>query len=302
MQTKSIVFFGSGPVAAKSLALLAQNFTIEAVVTKPATVVQMSSIVSGDRVYSAGNKLELDDLIVAKQFSSQLAILIDFGIIVSEKVIQSFEYGIINSHFSILPELRGADPISFAILSGQAKTGVSLMLVDKGMDTGKIITSKVLKIDPGDTTPSLTEKLITLSNGLLTDFVPKYIDGTIKPKTQPHPDRATYSRKLSKKDGLIDWSKPAEAIEREIRAFIDWPKSRTNLAGKDVIITKAHAAPSNSPGSKPGGVEQSLLEQGILMIETAKGTLCVDELKPAGKKEMPVQAFLAGYKHLLKKD
>ncbi len=157
-----IVFFGSGPVAAKSAALLAQDFEIEAVITKPATVAQMTSMLPKDTcVYSVNTKSELDDLITAQLFSSKLGILIDFGIIVSQKVIDYFPLGIINSHFSILPEWRGADPISFAILSGQKETGVSLMLLVEAMDEGPILSIGIQELKGTETGTGLTQKLIT---------------------------------------------------------------------------------------------------------------------------------------------
>jgi methionyl-tRNA formyltransferase len=298
-QPHSIVFFGSGPVAAASLRLLAKNFTVEAVITKPSTAKEMSRALPGTPLYAVSNKQELNDLITDHNFNSNLGVLIDFGIIVSQRVIDVFELGIINSHFSVLPEWRGADPISFAVLSGQKTTGVSLMLIDEGMDTGKILVTKSLPIAIPETTPSLTAKLINLSDQLLTEYIPKYISGEVKPRAQSHPDRATYSRKLTKEDGIIDWTKPAEAIEREIRAFIEWPKSRTTLGGKDVIITAAHAVPSQPADSKPGDID--IVDQtGHLGIVTGNGTLWIDTLKPAGKKEMPAKAFLAGYGSLLK--
>ncbi len=298
MSKDAIVFFGSGPVAAKSLELLSETFEIEAVVTKPSTVHQMTSTLKNVRVCSVNTKSELDELIATETFTSKLAVLIDFGIIVSKTVIDSFPLGIVNSHFSVLPELRGADPISFAILSGQPKTGVSLMLIDEGMDTGKILTTKSLAINPSDTTPTLTYKLITLSNDLLAEFIPRYVLGEVSPRTQSHPERATYSRKLTKEDGILDWNKPAAVLEREIRAFVEWPKSRATLAGKDVIITKAHAVPSQAKDSKPGDIDivDQVKEFGIV---TGSGTLWVDQLKPAGKNEMTAEAFLAGHKNLL---
>ena len=292
MSKDSIVFFGSGPVAAKSLQLLSKSFSIEAIVTKPSTVQQMTSTLKDARIYSVSNKTELDNLITTKPFGSKLAVLIDFGIIVSKAVIDSFPLGIINSHFSVLPELRGADPISFAILSGQPKTGVSLMFIDEGMDTGKILTAKSLVISPSDTTPTLTDKLITLSNNLLGEYIPLYILGEISPRSQSHPDRATYSRKLTKEDGLIDWTKPAEVIEREIRAFIEWPKSYTQLAGKDVTITAVRLVKeSGTPGSIGARAKE-------IIIYCGKDALSIDKLKPAGKNEMTSEAFLAGHKHL----
>src|SRR5688572_20047531 len=124
-----IVFFGSGPVAAESLRLLGQSFEIEAIVTKPSTTREMGAAAGSARLLTVENRHELDVLISEHPFESEVGVLIDFGIIVSQKVIDYFPKGIINSHFSLLPEWRGADPITFSILSGQKKTGVSLMLL-----------------------------------------------------------------------------------------------------------------------------------------------------------------------------
>lgn len=296
--TVPIVFFGSGPVAAKSLELLLKHQTISAVITKPTTLHEMSAVADNTSVYTVSNKRELDELVASDTLgNSPLGVLIDFGIIVSQNVIDSFEYGIINSHFSLLPELRGADPISFAVLSGQKTTGVSLMMIDEGMDTGKILVTKSMPISEQDTTPSLTDKLIQLSDRLLETYIPRYLSGEAQPRSQSHPERATYSRKLTKTDGLIDWHKPADVLEREIRAFIAWPKSRTTLGGKDVVITKAHAAESDDAIGEPGDI--IIFDKELLGINTGSGVLWIDELKPAGKKEMPAKAFLAGYRHLL---
>lgn len=289
----SLVFFGSGPVAAASLRHLAQHFTIEAVITKAVTKADMAALVPGTPVFTAEKKAELTHLITEKQFSSPLGVIVDFGIIVEQAVIGAFPLGIVNSHFSLLPQWRGADPISFAILSGQAKTGVSLMLIEPTLDTGKLLVQRGLTIDVSETTDSLTAKLVKLSNELLVDYLPRYQNGELRPRSQPHPNRATYSRKLSKEDGLLDWTKPAEQLEREIRAFTSWPKSYTQLGDKDVIITKAHVVTTTM---KPGEIVATKKE---LLIGTSKGALAIDVLKPAGKAEMTVQGFLAGYKQLL---
>lgn len=290
--SETVVFFGSGPVAATSLELLAKSFVVEAVITKPKPehhrgdfpVIDLAEKLKLP-MYTARNKAELSDLITTTLFKSRIGVLIDFGIIVAQDVIDAFPLGIVNSHFSLLPEWRGADPITFAILSGQPKTGVSLMTIDEGMDTGKILTQKTWHIKPGSTATTLTDELITLSDQLLAEYLPRYVSGDIKPRQQPHPNRATYSRKLSKEDGLVDLSKPAEQLEREIRAFSEWPKSYTQLAGKDVIITQAHVSSDTSPKD--------------LALKTSQGYLIIDQLKPAGGKEMTAQAFLAGHKHLL---
>ena len=164
------------------------------------------------------------------------------------------------------------------------------MIIDEGLDTGKIITQKNLPVSPNATTDSLTSKLINLSNGLLKDTLPKYLAGKIRPRSQPHPDRATYSRKLAKHDGIIDWAKPAKQIEREIRAYQPWPKSRTTLAKKDVIIASAKVI---SGDRKPGDV--TVVDKDIVVF-CGQDALLIKELKPAGKKTMSAEAFLAGYK------
>jgi len=295
-QNISIVFLGSGPVAAQSLHLLQTRFSVEAVITKPSTAKEMEAAAPDIPLYPVNNRTELDELLTTKSFTSRVAILIDFGIIISRTAIDSFPLGIINSHFSLLPEWRGADPISFAILSGQTKTGVSLMLLDEGMDTGKILVTKSLPIDPKDTTPSLTDKLIVLSDSLLREHVPRHYSGNLQSRQQSHPGRATYSRKLTKDDGIIDWTKSAEVLEREIRAFNGWPKSRTMLGNKEVIITAAHTTPNHVTDTKPGDIEIRGAELGV---GTTKGVLWIDKIKPAGKNEMTAAAFLAGYRHSL---
>lgn len=303
--TASVVFFGSGPVAAKSLKKLYAHTPVEAVITKPspthhkdpAPMLEMCTEL-GLAVHTPVNKKELDQLFRDNSFDSKLGLVIDYGIIISKEVIDAFALGIINSHFSLLPRWRGADPITFAILSGDTKTGVSLMVIDEHMDTGKLITQKTLHLASDETTPSLTDKLISLSDELLQDYLPRYVSGAIKPRKQPHPDRTTYSRKLTKDDGILDFTKPAKVLEREIRAFVGWPASRTNIAGKDVIITGAHALPSAGQNAKPGDINV-VYETHQIGITTSDGTLWIDRLKPAGKNEMTAQAFLAGHKHLL---
>lgn len=293
MSRLRIVFFGSGPVAAKSLSLMQTDFDIEAVVTKPTTEDEMKQAANGAAVYLVSNKQELSELLSRKPFRSEVGILIDFGIIVTGDVIDYFPKGIINSHFSLLPEWRGADPITFAILSGQTKTGVSLMMIDEGMDTGQIIRQKSLPISPDETTATLTDKLIELSDQLLKSDLSAYVAGKLPARAQPHPDRATYSRKLTKEDGLLDFRKSARQLEREVRAFVEWPKSRTKLAGIDVIITKASVSDNRG---EPGTV---IVQDKRLLINCAEGALVIKKLKPAGKSEMTAEAFLAGYSNRL---
>lgn len=299
-KSKTVVFFGSGPVAAESLERLTKNFTVEAVVSKPRPAHHRGSFPVLDvaaklklPVHLASSKAELSHIISSQSFSSQLGILIDFGIIVGQDVIDYFPLGIINSHFSILPEWRGADPISFAILSGQSETGVSLMLLVAAMDEGPLLAYGEQPLDGTETTPVLTERLISLSDALLRDQLPRYFDGATTVPQSLTGRQVSYSRKLTKEDGVLDWQKPAAQLEREIRAFIDWPKSRTTLAHKDVVITKAHVVPlTGSPGTLT-------VQDKTIVVACGQQALALDCLKPAGRPEMTGQAFLAGYRQLL---
>lgn len=303
----SVVFFGSGPVAAASLELLRNDFNIEAVVTKPKPTHHKEAfpvIEVAEKckipLHLVSNRTDLSDLVASKPFKSSVGVLIDFGIIVSQDVIDYFPRGIVNSHFSLLPEWRGADPITFSILSGQESTGVSLMLLVAAMDEGPLISFGKYKLPANITTPLLTEHLINLSHKLLKDELPRYLANIdFKPAPQTITGRKTsYSRKLTKSDGLIDWNKPALEIEREIRAFLDWPKSRAHLAGIDLIITQAHATPSVGVDQKPGDITVAP-EAHEFGVATSNGTLWINRLKPAGKNEMTAEDFINGHKELL---
>lgn len=298
-----IVFFGSGPVAAASLELLARSFAIEAVITKPRPThhrgevpVLTTANKLGLKIIEVATKAEATEAVVKAEFASRVGVLIDFGIIVSQDVIERFPLGIVNSHFSLLPQWRGADPITFSILSGQDKTGVSLMLLVAAMDEGPLLAVGEFDLPPDITTPELTKDLVGISYALLRDTLPRYVAGEVKSASQEkvagivgYSTEPSYSRKLSKEDSVLDWNKPAVQLEREIRAFLEWPKSRTILGDHAVIITKAHAADGEGT---PG---ELWVHDKSLGIYTAKGILMIDKLKPAGKQEMTAEAFLNGY-------
>jgi methionyl-tRNA formyltransferase len=294
--SEPILFFGSGPVAAESLRFLSRTFVVEAVITKPAPPhhrgdVPVATLAKeiGIKTYFVRNKVELSNLFRTDVGSARLGVLVDFGIIVPQLVIDHFRLGIVNSHFSLLPQWRGADPITFAVLSGQQETGVSLMLLVEAMDEGPLLAQSPCELPSTITTPELTEQLIELSNFTLGTVLPLYIEGKAAPIAQDDSIAATYSRKLTKEDGIINWQKPAIQIERDIRAFIDWPKSHTNINKHTITITQAHVQDVTGPPGKVSVVNKALL------VYCGKQALIIDRLKPAGKKEMTSQAFLAGY-------
>lgn len=229
-----------------------------------------------------------------KPHKAQLAVLAAYGRIIPQAVLDEFPLGIINIHPSLLPLYRGPTPIEQAILDGADKTGVSIMRLTAGMDEGPIYKQKTLQIRPGESKESLTKRLQMLGAELLTEVLAGIADGKLSPRQQPHPDRATYSHKITKEHGELDFSKPAEVLEREIRAFMEWPKSHTKLANIDVIITSASVINySSQPGTFEVGNKQ-------LVIYCGEDALVVNKLKPAGKPEMTAQAFIAGYGHKLK--
>lgn len=296
--SEPIIFFGSGPVAAKSLRFLHEQFTIRAVVTKPlpphhhgdAPVAHFAESNSLE-IYYSRDKNELLDIFKDNNFLNgvRLGVLVDFGIIIPGAVLGYFGLGIVNSHFSLLPEWRGADPITFAVLSGQPVTGVSLMLIVEAMDEGPLLAQERYRIQPGTTTPQLTEALINLSNSMLSSSLPTYMSGMISPVEQNPSKPATYSRKLTKYDGQINWDKDAKLLEREIRAFAGWPRSHAKINGAQVIIIKTHIL---SLSGEPGRAE---VVDGQLVVHCGRSSLVIDLLKPAGKNEMSGPDFLRGH-------
>lgn len=295
--SETIVFFGSGPVAAASLRLLHQSFNIEAVITKPRAAHHKGDVPVLDVaeelgliIHEAADKRSLNELFANRPVKSKAAVLIDFGIIVSQAVIDYFPLGIVNSHFSLLPEWRGADPITFSILSGQKETGVSLMILVAGMDEGPLLAQAPYTLSPTITTPELTDDLVQLSYEMLDEVLPKYLNGSIHPFEQDPDQEPSYSRKLNKDDSIIDWHKEAVQIEREVRAFIEWPKSRARFGALDVVITAAGVLDATGiPG------ETAVLDKRPV-VYCGQQALIINKLKPAGKKEMTGKAFLAGYK------
>lgn len=224
---------------------------------------------------------------------AQLAVLAAYGRIIPQRVLDEFPLGIINIHPSLLPQYRGPTPIEQAILAGLPKTGVSIMQLSAGMDEGPIYKQKTYHLTGNETKSELTQALQLLGAELLIEVIEPISKGIMKPRQQPHPDRATYCQKIKKEDGMLDWQKPAITLAREIRAYAGWPQSRTTLAGKDIVVLSAEAS---DMVLQPG--EISIQGKGIF-VGCKEGSLKLLTLKPAGKKAMSAEAFLAGYKQLL---
>lgn len=227
-----------------------------------------------------------------ENYGASIGVLVAYGKIIPQSIIDIFPKGIVNIHPSLLPLHRGPTPIESVILDGSTTSGVSIMSLVKSMDAGPIYGQSEVTIDSQPTKQQLADLLLEIGSTMLIELLPGIIQGEIVAVPQDD-SAATYDELLSKDAGIIDWEKPSLQLERQVRAYAQWPKSRTKLAGKDVIITRAHAVSSEQAGCKPGDVE-AVTDAGIVMVCTASGSLCIERLKPAGKREMSAKEFLAG--------
>lgn len=223
-------------------------------------------------------------------FKAEAAVLVAFGKIVPQTVIDIFPRGIINIHPSLLPKHRGPTPIESVILNGEGETGVSLMQLSAEMDAGPVFAQETILLNGRETKQQLADQLLGIGKDMLMNYLPQIIDGSLPPITQKE-SNATYDNRIGKVDGVLDFvGKNAEQLEREVRAFAGWPRSRAKIGTTEVVITQAHAADTNGTPGTP------LLDGTTLGIYASQGALVIDSLIPSGKKEMPTQAFLAGYK------
>lgn len=299
----SVVFFGTGDVSLKTLEGIHPTIAVEAIITKPDLVTS-----SGHRLQPAvktwatkhtipchqpANKAELIELFSSTQFSSRLGLVVDYGLIIPTGVIDSFELGILNSHFSLLPKWRGADPITWSILAGDKATGVTIMQLEAGMDTGDILAVEEYDLAVKETTESLTTKLITISNKLLLVTIPKYLAGTLTPQPQDN-TQATFSKKITKQDGELKPEKySATELERQIRAYLGWPGSYIERKGIRLTIKQALADQESLP------INTLMEHNGKLLLGCKEGSLDILSIQPAGKKPMDAKGFVNGYARLL---
>lgn len=225
---------------------------------------------------------------------ADIGVLVAFGQIIPQLVLDIFPHGILNIHPSLLPKHRGSTPIENAILSGEAKTGVSIMKLERKMDAGPIYGQTEIKLAGDESKQSIADTLIELGGGLLAEIIPKITSGSATPLAQDE-SSATYDQLIIKDSGRIDPNKSAEQLVREIRAYAEWPKSTMAIAGVEVIITSAHTVGTAS--EKPAGTIFADVKD--LCLQTVSGILVIDSLKPAGKPEMTAAAFLAGHRNKL---
>lgn len=250
-----------------------------------------------------------DGLAAYRDLRPDLVVVAAYGQILSKDVIATPAVGIINVHASLLPKYRGAAPVAYAILNGEAQTGVTIIKVTPGLDSGDMILQEALDIRPDDTTGTLEARLAEQGARLAVEAVKKYQAGGPVEGVKQDPALVTKAPKIKKEFGLIDWSKPAEQVAWHVRAMQPWPTAYTFLhrPGKEplrVIVTKTDShgyRPALDPGPAAGSVASSSDDTtiGEICVECGRGpgrtSLCITELQPAGKKRMAAAEFLRGY-------
>jgi methionyl-tRNA formyltransferase len=218
----------------------------------------------------------------------ELIVVAAFGQILRSEILILPLYGCLNVHASLLPRWRGAAPIQAAILAGDAESGVTIMKMDAGVDTGPLLAQRACPILEDDTAASLSPRLAKLGATLLIETLPAYLAGALSP--QPQPEKGiTYAPMLKKEDGQLDFTHPAVDLARRVRAFDPWPGAFTLWQGQILKIRRAHPVQAASPG--PGA---TLTFRGLPAFGCGDGLLVLDELQQAGKKPMPGAHFLRG--------
>jgi methionyl-tRNA formyltransferase len=223
-------------------------------------------------------------------WNPDLIVVAAFGQILKKDVLFLPRFGSLNVHASLLPRWRGAAPINAAILHGDAETGVTIMKMDVGLDTGPILTQRSIPLTPNDTAGSVFDKLSHLGADLLIETLPDYLSGKIEPVPQPE-EGMTYAPMLKKEEGQLDFTRPADELERRIRAFNPWPGAFMDFDGMLLKVHRAHV----EAGEAAAG--QRLIYREQPAVGAGDGLLILDEVQPAGKKAMSGKSFLAGARH-----
>jgi methionyl-tRNA formyltransferase len=229
-----------------------------------------------------------------RDLTPDVIIVAAYGLILPRDVLMFPPHGCVNTHASLLPRHRGAAPIVAALLAGDAETGITLMRIDEGLDTGPILAQHAIPIDDDDTTGTLTPKLANLAAELFSETLPRILAGEIVPQPQDHA-RATMFKQIKKEEGLIDWTRPATEMARRVRAFNPWPSAFTFWNGVPMKIVRAEAS-SGKTDAEPGHVTQIGKE---IAVTTGDGALILREVQLAGKRVMKIEEFVRGQREFV---
>lgn len=296
--TIKIVFMGSPDFALPTLRALAGCYEVVGVVTQPDKPSGRGQVLAPPPVKQLALELGLPVMQPVKlrepesfarleAWAPDMIVVAAFGQILRQNVLDMPRWGCINVHASLLPRWRGAAPIQAAIVNGDAQTGVTIMKMDAGVDTGAMLSQRATAIQPDDTAGSLSDRLAEMGAGLLLDTLPDWLAGKLTPQAQ---DGALTTRAamLKKEDGLLDLSQPAADLERRVRGFAPWPGSYILWQGQPFKIHRVHIV-------RGGGQAGQRLEVGGLpALATSDGLLVLDEVQPAGKRSMAGKDFLRG--------
>lgn len=298
------VFFGTAEIACPSLeALAASGFaTVPAVVSQPdrpsgrelklhPTAVKACALKLGLSVLQPERARAEDFLNELRALKPDIIVVMAYGQILPAALLEIPRHGCVNIHTSILPKYRGAAPIQWAMLNGDAETGVTLMKMDAGMDTGPILAVARTPIAAEDDAESLYARLGKTGAELLIEKLPAYLDGTLQPT--PQPDGATHARKITKEDGRLHWNEPAVALWNRVRALRPWPGAYTFLAGDPrPTLLKIWRAEVGEGSGAAGEVLQA--NKDGLIVGAGNGALRLVELQREGGKRLGAREFLTG--------
>jgi methionyl-tRNA formyltransferase len=227
-----------------------------------------------------------------RTLGAEAIVVAAYGQILPKEILSLPKFGCINIHASLLPLYRGAAPINWAIMHGDAETGITIMQMDEGMDTGAIFMRETLPIGPKDTAGSLAEKLSQLGSRLITNVLPLIAAGRIVARAQDD-SKATIAPLLKKKDGLIDWMREAVEIHNRVRGLSPWPGAYTYLEGKMIKIVESEVMPGKR---EPGILSEEAKD--TLAVGTGSGLLRIVRIQPEGRTSMPASDFLRGHRGL----
>jgi methionyl-tRNA formyltransferase len=296
-----IVFMGTPDFSVPSLeALQAAGHDIVLVVTRPDKPKGRGRKLDAPPVKKAAVKLKCyviqplslrDETVhdTLRKAQADFFIVVAFGHILNETVLGMPKQGCINVHASLLPRYRGPAPIHWAVINGETESGVTTMMMDKGLDTGDILLKAQVAVASTDTAGTLHDRLAALGASLLCRTLEEFAEGTIRRIPQEH-SQATYAPLLKKSDGLIDWKKPAGLIEPFIRGMNPWPGAFTYWGNRRLKIFKAKTAPGSTK-APPGTILKSF---GELTVATGKGSISILEIQEASGSRLPVSEFLRG--------
>lgn len=300
------VFFGTAELACPSLAALARTpeFQVAAVVTQPdrpkgrdlkrqPAPVKTLALELGLPVWQPERCRAPAFLDQLRAAAPAFIVVAAYGQLLPPDLLAIPPLGCLNVHTSLLPRYRGAAPIQWAILNGDTETGVTIMKIDEGLDTGDLLTRAATPILPTDDARSLHDRLAAFGAGLLVRTLQEYVAGRITPHPQPAKD-ACYARKIVKADGLLDWTRPARELHRRLRAFTPWPGVFTHQPGQKPILLKIHRAEVvRASAGRPGEILQA--NQQGLVVRCGEDGWRILELQREGGRRLAASEFLAGH-------